>query len=119
MILHNDNLLNQHTCSSNRSSSAVTFPFSLANAAKRQNQREREEKVPLAITFQAHGMVATGQHNLAIQLHANPTLIFPFNVHIRVVLLIFLHLISPPVPLAADCLLPLMFCICNPSFKLE
>ena len=48
----------------------------------RGRERERGIGIPFSVAFQAHGMVAIGQNNLTIHLHANTTLFFSFNVHV-------------------------------------
>jgi hypothetical protein len=75
------------------------------------------EGVPFTVTFQAHGMVAVGQYNLAIHLHAYSTFFFSFNVNISM-LPMFL-IISSSVPFHAYRLLFLIFCVSDPSLKLQ
>ena len=74
-------------------------------------------EVPFSVTFQAHGMVAVGQYNLAIHFHAYSTFFLSFSIYIRT-LPMFL-IISPSIPLHAYCFLRFIFCISNTSLKLQ
>lgn len=93
------------------------FPVQELREKKKKKKLWREVEVPFSVTFQAHGMVAVGQYNLAIHFHAYSTFFLSFSIYIRT-LPVFL-IISPSIPLHAYCFLVFIFCISNTSLKLQ
>lgn len=46
-------------------------------------QRKKTESLPIPIALQTQGMAAIRQYDLAVHLHANPTLFFSFCINFR------------------------------------
>jgi len=74
---------------------------------------------PLAVALDAHSMAAGGQHHLgAIRLHANATFLLPLDINLRNRPLA-LVLVSPPVSLCADRLVPPVIEVADPLGQLH